>query len=185
MRKAEELSTTIAPAATAAGANSLEIEPPAEKRAISMPLKLSFVSSSTLYFWPLYSIVLPADRADASSLRFLMGKLRSASTVRNSSPTAPVAPTTATLTAMSPFSCAFCFHPRLSKAPKQNQPQIRHAWQGGFTRGKVRRFAWNRLPSPGVYPSCTSCTFRGLNSAAQSDDHRRGCGPVLCRGIER
>jgi len=37
MRKADELSITRAPAATAAGANCLLLEPPAEKKAISTP----------------------------------------------------------------------------------------------------------------------------------------------------
>ena len=40
MRKAEELSTTTAPAATACGAHSRERVAPAEKIAMSMPSKL-------------------------------------------------------------------------------------------------------------------------------------------------
>jgi len=40
MRKAEELSTTVAPAALATGAKSREMSPPAEKSAISTPAKL-------------------------------------------------------------------------------------------------------------------------------------------------
>ena len=47
MRNAEELSTTTAPAATACGANSREIPPPALKSAISTPVKESGVSSFT------------------------------------------------------------------------------------------------------------------------------------------
>src|SRR5690554_4705841 len=46
MRKALVLSTTTAPALTALGANSLEIDLPAEKKAIWTSLKLSWVSSS-------------------------------------------------------------------------------------------------------------------------------------------
>src|SRR5688572_16925271 len=100
MRNALVLSTTTAPAATAAGANSLLMLPPAEKNAILTSLKLSFVNSSTVYVLPANSTGLPALRALARSLRFLIGKLRSASTVRNSCPTAPVTPTIATLTDM-------------------------------------------------------------------------------------
>ena len=40
MRNAEELSTTVAPAALAAGAKSREMSPPAEKSAMSTPEKL-------------------------------------------------------------------------------------------------------------------------------------------------
>lgn len=42
MRKALELSTTVAPAAEATAAYFLLMEPPAEKRAMSTPLKLEF-----------------------------------------------------------------------------------------------------------------------------------------------
>src|SRR6185437_3923371 len=41
MRKAEELSTTTAPARAAIGAKRLEIEPPAENSAMPTPRKLS------------------------------------------------------------------------------------------------------------------------------------------------
>ena len=47
MRKALELSITIAPRLAASGANVLEIEPPANK-AISTPSKDSGVASSTI-----------------------------------------------------------------------------------------------------------------------------------------
>lgn len=40
MRKQDELSTTVQPASDAMGANFLEMEPPAEKSAMSTPLKL-------------------------------------------------------------------------------------------------------------------------------------------------
>src|SRR6266581_4100236 len=100
MRNALVLSMTTALAATAAGANSFETDPPAEKKAMSIPLKLSLVSSSTVYVSPAKSTLLPAERLLASSFRFLMGKFRSARTMRNSWPTAPVAPAMATLTDM-------------------------------------------------------------------------------------
>ena len=46
IRKAEELSTTTAPAFTAIGANFLEMPPPAENSAMSTPSKECSVSSS-------------------------------------------------------------------------------------------------------------------------------------------
>ncbi len=61
-----------------------------------MPLKLLSVSSSTGSCSPRNASVLPAERADASSLRLDILKFRSARTVRNSVPTAPVAPMIAT-----------------------------------------------------------------------------------------
>jgi hypothetical protein len=63
MRKAEELSITIAPAARAAGANSRLRVAPALKKAMSTSLKESGFSSSTLQALPLNSSVLPAERA--------------------------------------------------------------------------------------------------------------------------
>src|SRR5215210_2156067 len=114
IRKALVLSTTTAPAWTAAGANSLLTEPPAEKNAICTPLKLSFVNSSIVCVFPWNVIDLPALRALARNLMLLMGKLRSARTVRNSCPTAPVAPAIATLTDMT--SSRFC-----KKSQKENR----------------------------------------------------------------
>src|SRR4051812_15442247 len=100
MRKALVLSTTTAPAFTADAANSLLTEPPAEKKATFTSLKLSCFSSSTACDFPLNSTDFPALRAEARNLMLLIGKSRSASTVRNSCPTAPVAPTMATFTDM-------------------------------------------------------------------------------------
>lgn len=68
MRNALLLSTTVQPAAEAMGAYFLEMEPPAEKSAMSQPLKLSSVSSSTVYSTPSNVYFLPADRLDASIL---------------------------------------------------------------------------------------------------------------------
>ena len=100
MRNALVLSTTTAPAFTADGANSLLIEPPALKNAIFTPAKESCFSSSMTYSLPANVAVFPALRLLASSFRFAIGNFRSASTLRNSCPTAPVAPTIATLTAI-------------------------------------------------------------------------------------
>ncbi len=52
MRKADELSTTTAPALTAIGANFLEMPPPAENSAMSTPANDVSVSSSMTMFWP-------------------------------------------------------------------------------------------------------------------------------------
>src|SRR6185312_5787608 len=95
MRKADELSTTTQPAALAAGTNSRLRVAPAEKKAMSQPLKASAFSSSTLYGLPLNSSVLPTERAEARSLREATGKFRRSRTRRISTPTAPVAPTMA------------------------------------------------------------------------------------------
>ncbi len=95
MRKAEELSTTTAPALTAMGAYFREVSPPAENRAISTPAKLSAVSASTVSGSPRNGRVLPAERWEASSLSLPTGKSRRARQWRNSTPTAPVAPTIA------------------------------------------------------------------------------------------
>src|SRR5580704_6875045 len=66
MRKAEELSTTVAPARTARGAKRLEVAPPAENSAISTPAKLDSVSSCTLSAAPANCRLLPAERAEAN-----------------------------------------------------------------------------------------------------------------------
>src|SRR5690606_1746680 len=97
MRKALELSTTTAPALTAAGANSLLREPPAENSAMSTPSKLFSVNSSTLSVSPLKVIVLPTEREEARSFRDLTGKFLFSRVLIISTPTAPVAPAIATL----------------------------------------------------------------------------------------
>ena len=77
MRNALLLSTTVHPTSEAMGAYFLEMEPPAEKRAMSTPLKDFSVSSSTVYSAPSKEYVRPAERADASILMSLYGKSRS------------------------------------------------------------------------------------------------------------
>ena len=75
IRKADELSTTTAPAAMAAAAYCLEREPPALKKAISMSLKLDSVSSSTTMSWSLKRMVVStyqaASGAGAAAMREL------------------------------------------------------------------------------------------------------------------
>ena len=95
MRKAEELSITTQPASLAAGTNSRLRAAPAEKKAMSTPLKESALSSSTGCGLPRKVRVLPAERAEASSFREATGKFRRSRTRRISTPTAPVVPTMA------------------------------------------------------------------------------------------
>src|SRR5581483_1530309 len=63
---------------------------------MSTPRKLSSVNSSTRIGFPLNGSVLPAERAEANNRRLARGKLRCSRQRINSTPTAPVAPTTAT-----------------------------------------------------------------------------------------
>ena len=98
-RHAEELSTTMAPAAAKRSACAFEVAPPAENRAMSSPLGSASAASSTVMDWPLKSIVFPAERAEAKSLREPISN--PGSSARRSSmtpPTWPVAPTTPILT---------------------------------------------------------------------------------------
>src|SRR5680860_993709 len=97
MRQAEELSTTTQPASRAMGAYSLETAPPAEKRAMSTPLKRSGDSSRHSTSSPLKASLFPAERSEANGTSSCRGKSRSSSMLNISRPTAPVAPTTATL----------------------------------------------------------------------------------------
>src|ERR1700704_2074938 len=113
MRKADELSTTTAPAFTAMGANFLETPPPAENSAISTPSKEFSVSSSIKTFWPRKSIVLPADRALASALSLPTRKARLSMVAMNSAPTAPVTPAMATTGLLFTGS----LHQAIKKAP--------------------------------------------------------------------
>jgi hypothetical protein len=96
MRNAEELSMTTAPAFTAMGAKRLEMPLPAENNAMSTPSKLASVSSSIRRSRPRNFWVLPTERADASNRSSDTGKLRCSRQRAISTPTAPVAPTTAT-----------------------------------------------------------------------------------------
>src|SRR6266540_6902663 len=98
MRHAEELSTTIAPALAAIGENSFDTELGVLLSTICTPANASGRIASTGYCFPLNSTVLPALFAEARNLMDRTGKRRSASTRRIKSPTAPVAPTTATFT---------------------------------------------------------------------------------------
>ena len=92
MRKADELSTTSAPADAKRGAHSREVPPPAENSATSKP---SIVSSRNGWIVASPSR-LPADRSEANGTTSAAGKPRRSSSDSMIVPTAPVAPTTAT-----------------------------------------------------------------------------------------
>ena len=102
MRKALELSIMTAPAAVTASRMALETPAPAENSAISTPSKdsgvISCTTSSPAGTWPQPSkgTFLPAERALAKARTSDAGKSTSCSTRKNSCPTAPVAPATAT-----------------------------------------------------------------------------------------
>src|SRR5437899_8918737 len=70
--------------------------PPALKSAMSIPVNAVFVSSLTVISSTRNLSFLPAERAEASNVNFPTGKLRFSSVLIISTPTAPVAPTTAT-----------------------------------------------------------------------------------------
>ena len=97
MRQALELSTTTAPARAAMGPNSLLMPPPAENRAISTPSKESSFNTSTGISLPRKVTFLPKDRSEASGTKRATGNFLSSKQATICCPTAPVAPTTATL----------------------------------------------------------------------------------------
>ena len=96
IRQAEELSTTIAPAAATFGAVASDAVLPLENSARSRPVKSAASVSSTVISVSAHGSVLPADRADAKYRTSVTGKPRSASTARITPPTCPVAPKTPT-----------------------------------------------------------------------------------------
>ena len=95
MRQAEELSTTVAPAATSRGASARETEAGAEHRARSMPDRSAVSASSTTTSPSPHGSVEPAERAEARYRMDSTGKRRSARMARRTTPTCPVAPTMA------------------------------------------------------------------------------------------
>src|SRR5215218_833481 len=141
MRNALVLSTTTAPAETAAGANSLLTDPPAEKNATCTPLKLSLVSSSIVWLLPPNVIDLPALRALARNLIDLIGKLRSARTVKNSCPTAPVAPAIATFTDM--VSCSKECECKKETEPRKTEVVSNPQWRRPPGRGSQQHYGFS------------------------------------------
>jgi hypothetical protein len=60
-QRSELEARTVQPASAASGAYRFDMDPPALKSAMSTPLKLPSVSSSTVCCSPSQSMVLPAD----------------------------------------------------------------------------------------------------------------------------
>ena len=65
IRKAEELSITVTPAAAKRGASARDVAAPAENRAMSSPRGSARAASSTVISPPRHGSVVPAERADA------------------------------------------------------------------------------------------------------------------------
>src|SRR5262249_45984164 len=94
-RNALDLSTTMAPASTAAGASARDWAEPAEKNASSMPRNGASLATSTGMASPRNVTWRPAERADANARSERTGKLRSSRIRSVVVPAAPVAPTSA------------------------------------------------------------------------------------------
>ena len=110
IRKALELSIITAPYLVMSSANSLDVPAPAEVKAMSTSLKSSpCCRSFTSYSLPRNVYFVPALRCEPNSTRSSIGKFLSASTRRNSCPTAPLAPTIATFISFSIlcYTCLF------------------------------------------------------------------------------
>src|SRR6266702_1805527 len=137
IRQAPELSMQTAPARAAEGQNSFDRSPPAEKRAMSIPAKESWVSSSTSTAFPLNSRISPALRELARYLIFPTGKSRSSRHSIIWAPTAPVAPTIATFHSL--LMCLFSSEttPKMKSAPQKgrlyNKPRERDFSKGAFS----------------------------------------------------
>ena len=94
--KALELSIITAPYLVIVSANSFEVPPPAETKAMSMSLKSSLCCKSfTVSGWPRNRYWVPALRFEPNNTNSSIGKFLSSNTRRNSCPTAPLAPTIA------------------------------------------------------------------------------------------
>ena len=117
IRKADELSMTTAPAATAIGEKRLETLLPAENSAMSTPSNERSLSSSTTIRCPRKSSVLPAERALASAFNVLSANRRLSSVAMNWAPTAPVTPAIATTGSFFTWLCPLC----LSTIPAESR----------------------------------------------------------------
>src|SRR5512136_1143676 len=73
IRKALVLSMTTQPAFPAMGANFWLTDPPGEKSPISIPAKEFSFMTSTVYSFPLNSILVPAPLVEASSFNLSTG----------------------------------------------------------------------------------------------------------------
>ncbi len=97
MRQNEELSTTTAPASANRGPHSSLTPEPAENSARSKPWIDSSDSARVTSVCSPQSIARPSERPEANGTTSSAGNERSRITPRMVEPTAPVAPTTATL----------------------------------------------------------------------------------------
>ena len=133
MRNALELSIMTAPAAVTASRSSFDTPAPQLNSAMSTPSNDSGHISCTVSSpagtcpQPANGNFLPAERADASARTSLAGKSRSCSTFRNSLPTAPVAPATATtgFAGISFVQTIFCSFAPTSPEPFAQTPSLR------------------------------------------------------------
>src|SRR5262249_1115672 len=96
LRQAELLSITMAPCDATLGAIALEVEPPAEKKTTSSPVKFAVDASSTSIVVPFQLTGVPAERDEANRRSVATGNSLSMSNSRIIEPTRPVAPTTPT-----------------------------------------------------------------------------------------
>src|SRR5262245_25709310 len=158
MRQALELSTTKAPAFAAIGLYSRLIIAGVLDRTTSTPANASGRSASTGYVLPRNSIGLPALRSEARNLMARRGNLCSTSTCRMISPTAPVAPTTATLGTTNGFLSL-----RTARGERPAHPETINSPLstpfGGTTRGK--RLKHSRAPG-NPYKADTCATSNSL-----------------------
>ncbi len=86
---------TVVPTAANFGAHSREVDPPAEKRAMSGRASTAVSNPITVWVLPSKTISFPTDRSEATNNNSVIGSLRSAKTSSITFPTIPVAPTTA------------------------------------------------------------------------------------------
>ena len=98
IRKAFDLSTTMAPAFAIIGEYSFDCAVPAAQIAMSTPLNAAASIRWTRIASPLKLTVLPMERSDAKARSSRTGNFRSSRMRSVVEPAAPVAPTTATVT---------------------------------------------------------------------------------------
>jgi len=176
MRNALELSIITAPCLVMSAANSFDVPAPAEVKAMSMSLKSSLCCSSfTSYSLPLKVYFVPADRFEPNNTKLSIGKFLSASTLRNSCPTAPLAPTIATFMFYFGFGCVCLKLKNLQKSWKLKPYALCRGGVRGGVRRKPRpaptppacaRHAGRQPPTPLIF--LTSLTSRKLFFACKS-----------------
>ena len=135
MRKTELSSMTRAPAAAATGARALLTAPLAEMKTMSVLSKAPSPTVSTTRSSPATVMRLPTERSEANRRMDEKGNPRCSRMLRKTSPTAPVAPTTAMLGAPMPtFSLI-----------QDSARGIADPW-GYSTSPSLLQMAWGRRP---------------------------------------